>query len=95
MPRTSGAASEAASISNRFAAACTDGDASTCPTVKDLAEAKKLDSKKTDDPWGRPYRISCEDDIVVFSNGKDGKEGTPDDVRNDFKPADIKRVADL
>lgn len=73
----------------------TDGDASTCPTVKDLAEAKKLDPKKTDDPWGRPYRISCEDDIRVYSNGKDGKENTPDDVRDDFKPADIKRVADL
>ncbi len=73
----------------------TDGDASTCPTVKDLAEAKKLDPKKTDDPWGRPYRISCEDDIVVYSNGKDGKENSADDVRNDFKPADIKRVAEL
>jgi general secretion pathway protein G len=73
-------------------------DGGGCPTVKDLVEGKKLDAKKTDDPWGHPYRIVCEDeggDLRVYSNGKDGKENTPDDIRDDFKEADVKRVANL
>jgi general secretion pathway protein G len=75
----------------------TEAEGGACPTVKDLVDAKKLDGKKTDDPWGSPYRVTCEDggDIRVYSNGKDGKEGTPDDVRDDFKPSDVKRVAGL
>ena len=67
-------------------------------TVKDLVESKKLDGKKTDDPWGHQYRIVCDSedgDLRVYSNGKDGKENTPDDVRDDSKPADIKRIANL
>ena len=76
----------------------TDGDTAVCPTVKDLVESKKLDGKKTDDPWGHQYRIVCDSedgDLRVYSNGKDGKENTPDDVRDDSKPADIKRIANL
>lgn len=75
----------------------TEADGEGCPTVKDLVDAKKLDAKKTDDPWGSPYRISCEEagELRVYSNGNDRKEGTPDDVRDDFKPSDVKRVADL
>ncbi len=74
-----------------------DAEGGACPTIKDLIAAKKLDAKKTDDPWGNPYRIVCEDDgeVVVISNGRDGKENTPDDVRDDFKPSDVKRVAQL
>lgn len=74
-----------------------DAEGGACPTVKDLVDAKKLDAKKTDDPWGQPYRIACEEggDVRVYSNGRDAKEGTPDDVRDDFKASDIKRVADL
>jgi general secretion pathway protein G len=73
-------------------------DGGGCPTVKDLVDGKKLDAKKTDDPWGHPYRIVCENksgDLRVYSNGKDGKENTPDDIRDDFKEADVKRVANL
>lgn len=68
-----------------------------CPQMKDLVEAKKIDSKKTDDPWGKPYKVLCAEgeDIRVLSFGQDGQENTPDDVRDDFKPSDIKRVADL
>lgn len=75
----------------------TEAEGDACPTVKDLVQAKKLDEKKTDDPWGSPYRVACEEggDLRVYSNGNDRKEGTPDDVRDDFKPSDIKRVADL
>jgi len=60
-------------------------------------DSKKLDAKKTDDPFGQPYRVVCEDngETRVYSNGRDGKEGTPDDIRDDFKPSDVKRVAEL
>jgi general secretion pathway protein G len=58
--------------------------------------SKKLDGKRTDDPWGLPYKIVCgEGEIRVISFGRDRKEGTPDDVRDDFKPADVKRVKEL
>jgi general secretion pathway protein G len=75
----------------------TESEGDACPTVKDLVEAKKLDAKKTDDPWGSQYRVVCEEagEMRVYSNGNDKKENTPDDVRDDFKPSDIKRVADL
>lgn len=73
-----------------------DAEGGACPTVKTLAESKKLEAGKTDDPWGSPYRVSCDgDDVHVYSNGKDGKENTPDDVRDDFKKSDIERVANL
>ena len=74
-----------------------DSTDSACPTVKDLAAAKKIDANKTDDPWGTPYRIQCEEggEMHVYSNGKDKQEGSADDIRDDFKPSDIKRVADL
>jgi general secretion pathway protein G len=43
-----------------------------------------------------PYRVDCsEGEIRVYSNGNDRKPGTPDDLRDDFKPADVKRVKDL
>jgi len=72
-------------------------DGGNCPQMKDLVDAKKIDSKKTDDPWGKPYKVLCTegDDVRVVSFGQDGQEGTPDDVRDDFKPSDIKRVAEL
>jgi len=72
-----------------------DSDAGECPQVKDLVDAKKLPANKTDDPWGKPYKVLCDEgEIHVVSLGKDGQEGTPDDVRDDFKPSDIKRVSD-
>jgi general secretion pathway protein G len=67
-----------------------------CPTIKDLADSKQIDAKKTDDPWGTPFKIQCDgDDITVISAGRDRKEGTPDDVKDDFRDADVKRVAAL
>lgn len=68
----------------------------SCPTVKDLVQSKKIDSQKTDDPWGKPYKIVCEEgDIRVVSSGADRQDGTPDDVRDNFKPSDVKRVNEL
>ena len=75
----------------------TEQEGDECPTIAVLVQAKKLDAKTTDDPWGQPYRVVCEDadTLHVYSNGNDRKEGTPDDVREDFKASDVKRVADL
>ena len=71
-----------------------NGNTETCPTVQDLVKAKRLE--KTDDPWGQPFKIHCEgSDISVSSPGRDRKEATADDVKDDFKPADIQRVANL
>jgi len=68
----------------------------SCPTIKELVDSKQLDAKKTDDPWGQPFKIHCEgDEISVVSAGADKKEGSPDDIKDDFKEADIKRVAGL
>jgi general secretion pathway protein G len=73
-----------------------DGVADQCPTIQELITSKKIDGKHSDDPWGMPYRIDCsEGEIRVYSNGNDRKPGTPDDLRDDFKPADVKRVKDL
>lgn len=67
-----------------------------CPSIKDLVDAKQLDGSKTDDPWGTPFKIACDgDEITVTSSGADRKDGTPDDVKDSFKDADIKRVAGL
>ncbi len=71
--------------------------ATNCPTVDDLVNAKKLEKGKTQDPWGTAFKIECKegDEIRVLSAGKDRKEGTPDDVRDDFTKADIQKVANL
>lgn len=73
-----------------------DGNLEGCPTVADLVKAKKLEEGKTNDPWGKPYKINCTDDgIRVISPGKDGKEGTPDDVPDNLPDKDIEKIADL
>ena len=71
--------------------------ASNCPTVDDLVNSRKLEKGKTNDSWGTPFKIECKegDEIRVISAGKDKKDGTPDDVRDDFSKADIERVAKL
>ena len=65
-----------------------------CPTVKGLLDAKVIKADATDDPWGTPYRIVCEDggDIHVYSNGKDKQEGTKDDVRDDMKKSQLDAI---
>ncbi len=70
------------------------GDA--CPTIQDLVTSKKLDGQHTEDPWGMPFRIDCsEGEIRVWSNGNDRKPNTPDDLKDNFKPADVTRVKNL
>jgi general secretion pathway protein G len=73
-----------------------ESSSDACPTIQDLVNAKKIDGKKTEDPWGMTYKVKCEEgEIRVVSPGNDRKEGTPDDVRDDFKPSDIEKVAKL
>jgi general secretion pathway protein G len=73
-----------------------EGSADVCPTIQDLVRTKKLDGSKTDDPWGKPYRIDCsEGEIRVWSDGNDRRAGTLDDLKDNFTAADIKKVKDL
>lgn len=66
-----------------------------CPTVDDLVNSRKLEKGKTNDPWGTPFKIECKEgsEIRVSSPGKDKKEGTPDDVRDNMTKAEIKAAA--
>lgn len=74
-----------------------DNPGAGCPTLEDLVKAKKLEGGKTDDPWGTPYKISCGEDgeVRVISAGKDKKDGSADDIRDNFKKSDIEKVANL
>lgn len=74
-----------------------EGSADQCPKLADIVAANKLDKNKTDDPWGTPFQLDCSDPsgLHAISAGKDKKFGTPDDVRDDFKDADINRVKKL
>ena len=71
-------------------------DESGCPILERLVAKKKLDAKKVQDPWGRPYLVECTaDDVRVTSAGKDGFFFTADDIRDDLTPAEMKRAAEL
>jgi general secretion pathway protein G len=71
-------------------------DVDECPSIDQLVAAKKIDARKTDDPWGQRYYVACVDDqIRVRSAGKDGRFYTPDDIRDDFKPSEMKLAAEL
>jgi general secretion pathway protein G len=53
-----------------------------CPTVDQLKTEKDLDTGfSVKDPWGSPFRLSCEsDEITCMSSGPDKKDGTGDDI---------------
>lgn len=59
-----------------------------CPTIEKLKADKALKAdQKTEDPWGKPYKIVCVDqDFGVVSSGPDGKEGSEDDIWAGAKP---------
>ena len=59
-----------------------------CPTVDQLKTEKYLDTGfNLKDPWGSPFKLSCDsDEITCTSVGPDRKEGTDDDIH--FPPAD-------
>ena len=67
-----------------------------CPSIQELVTSKKLDAKKTTDPWNSPYKVQCADgEVHVVSPGNDRKEGTPNDIRDDFRDSDVEKVANL
>jgi general secretion pathway protein G len=53
-----------------------------CPTVEQLKTEKELDTGfSLKDPWGTPFKVSCDsDEISCSSSGPDRKEGTDDDI---------------
>jgi general secretion pathway protein G len=68
----------------------------TCPTIQTLVSAKLIDGNKTDDPWGQPYKIKCEDgEIRVYSSGDDRKENTPDDIRDNMRQSELDKIAKM
>ncbi|WP_437278863.1 type II secretion system protein [Sorangium sp. So ce375] len=68
-----------------------------CPTLQTLVGAKQIDGNKTDDPWGQPYKIKCDEnnEIHVVSSGDDKKENTPDDIRDDMKQSELNKIAEM
>jgi general secretion pathway protein G len=56
---------------------------SGCPTLSQLRHEKHLAAEaRTDDPWGQRFRLECTgEDVVIRSEGRDGKPGTEDDIR--------------
>jgi general secretion pathway protein G len=73
-----------------------EGTSDACPTIQDLVTSRKLDGKHTEDPWNVQYKIDCsEGEIHAVSAGNDRKFGTQDDIRDDFKDADVKRIKNL
>lgn len=55
---------------------------SECPTLQQLVSSKAMSAgASTDDPWGKPYELSCETgEVNVRSSGPDGERGTADDL---------------
>ncbi len=52
-----------------------------CPTMDQLKTEELDRGFSVKDPWGVPYRLSCESgDVTCTSNGPDKKEGTDDDI---------------
>jgi len=54
-----------------------------CPSIQQLKDEKALSAASdTNDPWGSPYKIQCDDEsTLAISFGPDKKEGTQDDIK--------------
>jgi general secretion pathway protein G len=69
------------------------GGGDGCPTIQELVSAKMIDGSKTDDPWGKPYKIACaEGEVKVTSSGNDQQDNTPDDIHDAMKDSDVKKL---
>jgi len=72
------------------------GESDACPTVDDLIDAKLIDGRKVDDPWGKPFRIRCAgDEINVISDGNDRINDTEDDIWDCFADEDLQKLSAL
>lgn len=75
----------------------TASDAPPCPSVEHLVQAKMLDPNKANDPWGRPYRLACEegsDRVWAYSLGSDGLAHTADDIASDMPRQNLNAVSE-
>jgi hypothetical protein len=62
--------------------------------VSDLVAARKLEAQRVRVPWGTAYGVTCEgDEVHGVSAGRDRQPRTPDDVRDDVKPAEVDAIA--
>ena len=63
----------------------TESSDSCPPSLTDLVQ-KKILTKEPKDGWGHPFAFKCpgdhNNDIDLVSKGKDGKEGTEDDIKS-------------
>jgi len=77
------ALSEAVIIRDAANARITLESADGCPTVQELIREQLLErSVRTQDPWGKSYKIECSDRrVLVISSGRDRTPDTPDDIR--------------
>lgn len=52
-----------------------------CPTVSDLEKERLDPTTKHSDAWGHEFSIECDGNVIhVSSPGKDGEQGTDDDI---------------
>ena len=81
--REKSAATNARAIRSAVKAWWVEHDASLCPSTQQLVADQILDKDQTSqDPWGRPWRIECaENDVTIYSDGRDRIAGTSDDIR--------------
>jgi len=71
---------EAQTIGQAGATFQTDNGGDCPKSLDDLVTGKYL-SKRPVDPWGQPYRFECTEALRAWSMGRDGVDGTSDDVR--------------
>ena len=66
----------------------------SCPPSLNEMVTKKILNKDPKDGWGRPFQFKCpgehNNEIDLVSLGKDGKEGTADDIKS-WEDDDLKK----
>lgn len=67
-----------------------------CPTVDALVAGRRLAHGRRDDPWGRPYHLSCDEEGPhAFSTGRDGEPWTADDIGSRLTEKDAQRIEEV
>lgn len=78
--RTTHAKAQCATIRQAVQSYLFEGGAD-CPSLDALLAARLLEANAgVEDPWGAPYRISCEGEVTVRSSGPDRRGDTADDI---------------
>lgn len=67
-----------------------------CPTIDELIAKHVVDRGKRDDPWGHPYRFTCDEvGPHAFSTGHDGEPWTADDIGAHLTEAEAQRIEEI